>query len=409
MTWTNIELVKVCDVFADGDWIESKDQSEDGVRLIQTGNVGFGYFKARESKARYISEETFKRLRCTEIMQGDILVSRLPDPVGRACVIPELDVKSITAVDCTIIRAKKEILDTHFLNYYCQSPQYFQQVQKNITGATRQRISRSLLGKTEIPLPPLTTQKKIVTKLDAIFAEIDKGAAAVEANAKNAEAFFQSLLNETFERSEKGWVNFTFDELVLDKQVGLVKNTKEQVEDGKFCYLKMNNITNDNKCNLSSLAKVNATKEEVMKYKLNSNDFLFNTRNSVELVGKVCVFDGKTEDNILFNNNIMRVRFKPTINPHFILLAFAHKNVKASIEKLKTGTTNVAAIYYKDLKDLNIQVPNIEKQNNLVAKMMEISSFTHALNDKCKKRLINYHLLKQSILKQAFNGELVKE
>ena len=196
---------------------------------------------------------------------------------------------------------------------------------------------------------------------------------------------------------------------MLDKLVGLVKNTKEQVEDGKFCYFKMNNITNDNKCNLSSLAKVNATNEEVMKYKLNRNDFLFNTRNSVELVGKVCVFDGKTEDNILFNNNIMRVRFKPTINPHFILLAFAHKNVKASIEKLKTGTTNVAAIYYKNLKDLNIKVPNVEKQNNLVAKMMEISSFTNVLYDKCKKRSINYQLLKQSILKQAFNGELVKE
>ena len=116
--WLNRELITICEIFADGDWIESKDQSDSGIRLIQTGNVGFGKFKNRDSKARYISEETFKRLRCTEIKEGDILVSRLPDPVGRACIIPELTEKSITAVDCTIIRTKQEIINPRFLNYF---------------------------------------------------------------------------------------------------------------------------------------------------------------------------------------------------------------------------------------------------------------------------------------------------
>ena len=202
MSWKSIELAKVCEVFADGDWIESKDQSDIGIRLIQTGNVGFGIFKARDSKARYINEETFKRLRCTEIKEGDLLVSRLPDPVGRACIIPQLVDKSITAVDCTIIRTKQEILNSNYLNYYCQSPQYFEQVKKNITGATRQRISRSLLGKTLIPLAPIATQQKIVAKLNAIFAEIETATAAAEANANNAEALFQSYLNEVFASKE---------------------------------------------------------------------------------------------------------------------------------------------------------------------------------------------------------------
>ena len=38
--WEQRKLDSLCDVFTDGDWIESKDQSESGIRLVQTGNVG---------------------------------------------------------------------------------------------------------------------------------------------------------------------------------------------------------------------------------------------------------------------------------------------------------------------------------------------------------------------------------
>ena len=108
------KLSSLCETFIDGDWIESKDQSEDGIRLVQTGNVGYGYFKDKEDKSRYISEETFNRLHCTEIFAGDILVSRLPDPIGRACIIPEGIGRMITAVDCSIIRLKDVILPEYF-------------------------------------------------------------------------------------------------------------------------------------------------------------------------------------------------------------------------------------------------------------------------------------------------------
>ena len=97
-----MRLEDVCTVFTDGDWIESKDQSEKGIRLVQTGNIGEGIYLEKESRAKYIPEDTFKRLKCTEIFPGDILVSRLPEPVGRACIIPEKTERMITAVACFI-------------------------------------------------------------------------------------------------------------------------------------------------------------------------------------------------------------------------------------------------------------------------------------------------------------------
>ena len=119
--WEAKKLGEVCEVFADGDWVESKDQSSEGNRLIQTGNVGEGVFKDRGEKARYISEETFKRLRCTEIFEGDCLISRLPDPVGRSCLLPDTGERMITAVDCTIVRFDPKKVVPAFFIYYSQS------------------------------------------------------------------------------------------------------------------------------------------------------------------------------------------------------------------------------------------------------------------------------------------------
>ncbi len=65
MAWQIKPLKHLCLLFTDGDWIESRNQSTDGIRLIQTGNIGEGLFKDRFHKARFISNETFHKLNCT--------------------------------------------------------------------------------------------------------------------------------------------------------------------------------------------------------------------------------------------------------------------------------------------------------------------------------------------------------
>jgi len=172
--WQSKKLNEVCEVFADGDWIESKDQSLDGIRLIQTGNIGIGVFKDRGEKARYISESTFKRLHCSEIFEGNFLISRLPDPVGRSCIIPNTAAKMITAVDCTIVRFDSKQIVPRYFNFYSQSNQYLNDVDRETTGTTRKRISRNNLGEIPILLPPLNEQKRIVAILDKAFATIAK-------------------------------------------------------------------------------------------------------------------------------------------------------------------------------------------------------------------------------------------
>lgn len=196
--WPLQRLADICETFTDGDWIESKDQSSGGIRLIQTGNVGEGRFKDRSERARYISEATFKRLRCTEIFPGDCLISRLPDPVGRSCILPNVGERMITAVDCTVVRFKSDKMLPQFFNYYAQSDNYLDAVNCETTGTTRSRISRTKLGEINIPVPPIPEQKRIVEILDRAFEAITQATNNAEKNLENARSLFETHLKAAF-------------------------------------------------------------------------------------------------------------------------------------------------------------------------------------------------------------------
>lgn len=177
------DIKSVASFMSDGDWIESKDQTKYGIRLIQTGNIGNGVFIDKEHNARYISPNTYNRLHCTEVCSGDILVSRLPSPAGRACILPTMQTKCITAVDCTIIRVNNKTCVSGYLLQFLKSDGYFNTVESFLAGGTRQRISRKNLENIQIPLPTITIQNRIsniLNEFDALICSTEQTYAALE-------------------------------------------------------------------------------------------------------------------------------------------------------------------------------------------------------------------------------------
>ena len=168
--WIKSSLSSLCEKFDDGDWIEAKDQSNSGIRLIQTGNIGVTEFVDKPNSRKWISEDTFERLHCEEVFPGDILISRLPEPAGRACIAPELATKMITAVDCTIVRTQPNI-SPEFLVQYLSTQNYFDEVNTCLAGGTRQRISRSSLAEFDIPMP---SEKGEQDSIGAYFKDLNR-------------------------------------------------------------------------------------------------------------------------------------------------------------------------------------------------------------------------------------------
>lgn len=172
--WSNTRIkftVKEKDsLFIDGDWIESKVITASGIRYITTGNVKVGQYS--EQGNGYISEQTFHELNCTEIYEGDLIISRLNYPIGRACIIPNLNSRIVTSVDNVIYRPDNSI-NKRYLLYLFSSKEYFEHTELISRGATMQRISRGMLGNLKIPLPELNEQNIISKYLDLKTTQID--------------------------------------------------------------------------------------------------------------------------------------------------------------------------------------------------------------------------------------------
>ena len=196
-TWEVKRLKNLCtsneSMIADGDWIESPDISDEGIRYYTTGNIGDGVFKNQGNG--FISESTFNKLNCTAVYPGDLVFSRLNNPIGRACIIPNNYPICIVAVDNVIVRPDSKY-DKRFLVYISMCPGYQETNMLIARGTTMQRMSRSQLQNVDMPIPPLADQQRIADYLDENCGEIDSLIGLQEQMIEKLKAYKQSVITE---------------------------------------------------------------------------------------------------------------------------------------------------------------------------------------------------------------------
>ena len=157
--WSTLTLEAACDGIEDGDWIESKDQGGEDYRLLQVSNIGVNEF-VETGNFRYITADTFRRLNCRDVVPGQILVSRMPTPIGRAWLVTKMPWKMITAVDVAILRPKQGVTDEYFLVYHLNSSANIDLCERRSAGATRPRIARRELAALPVVVPPMALQRQ---------------------------------------------------------------------------------------------------------------------------------------------------------------------------------------------------------------------------------------------------------
>ena len=193
------ELIAHDGIFTDGDWVESKDQDPNGsVRLIQLADIADCHFVNKSS--RFLTRNKADELNCTFLKKGDLLVARMPDPLGRCCIFPlDGDERFVTVVDVCAIRLGSASIEPRYLMRAINSPEVRGRISALQSGSTRKRISRGKLATVPIPIPPLNEQRRIVKKIEALFDEIDKGVESLQTARTNLGLYRQSLLKSAFE------------------------------------------------------------------------------------------------------------------------------------------------------------------------------------------------------------------
>jgi type I restriction enzyme S subunit len=197
--WATIpDLVTVDGVFVDGDWVESKDQDPEGdVRLIQLADVGDGVYLDRSN--RFLTSNKARELRCTFLEPGDALIARMPDPLGRACIFPGDQKKSVTVVDVCIVRTGGGGVNHRWLMWAINSPDFRVNVAAKQSGSTRKRISRSNLATLPLPVPPLGEQQRTAEEIEKQVTRLEEAVEALKRVRVNLKRYRASVLKAACE------------------------------------------------------------------------------------------------------------------------------------------------------------------------------------------------------------------
>jgi len=300
LKWPEVSLLDAlasAEVFVDGDWVESKDQDPEGdVRLVQLADVGDGEYVDKSD--RFLTSAKADALRCTFLKPGDVLVARMPDPLGRACIFPGDPKPSVTVVDVCIIRPDAKKHDARWLMRCLNAPDCRNQIAGYATGTTRSRISRGNLGKIRIPLPPLPEQQRIAKILDKADALRCRRSPALAQHDTLTQSIFLDMFGDPV-TNPKGWPRPSLEQLLERAEVfvdGDWVESKDQDPEGEVRLIQLADVGDG--VYLDKSARF-LTKQTALRLKctpLEVDDIL--VARMPDPLGRACLFPGDQREAV---------------------------------------------------------------------------------------------------------------
>jgi len=388
------ELKNVASMFSDGDWVESKDQDPEGsVRLIQLADIGDGVFI--DKSKRFMNIETAKRLNCTFLNKNDILIARMPDPLGRCCLFPfDEREKYVTVVDIAILR----VLDSYsksYLQYMINTPQVRHDIEGQTTGTTRKRITRKKLEKLKIPLPPLAEQQKIAAILDAADQLRQKNQQLIDHYSQLSQSLFLEMFGDPV-TNPKGWDSLCLEGMLEFLTSGSRGWAKYYSENGDL-FLRIQNV-GKNKLILDDVAYVQPPDSaEAKRTIVNAGDILLSITADLGRTAVIPENIGKA----YINQHLAIIRLKDKYDPYYVSEYISSVGGERQFSKLDKGGVK-AGLNFTDIKSLNILNPPIERQKQYLERVQKIQ----AQKQQAQASLEKSEALFNSLLQRAFKGEL---
>lgn len=349
----------------------------------------------------YISEEMYSDFSKKHgVPQAEDIMITAIGTIGNSYIVKDSD--RFYFKDASVLWLKKEKeVDSKFINYWLKSKQFFSQLDVGL-GATVDTLTINKVQSLKIYIPSLSTQQKTVSKLDAIFDEIDKAALATETNINNAQALFQSYLFDVFHKPNLEWDKKALKD-ICKKITDGSHNPPKGIEFSDFLMLSSKNIEND-KMTFDS-----------PRYLTESDFNLENKRTTVSYgdvlltivgtIGRCAVVENKNI-KVALQRSVAVIKPTEVINSRFLMYAFLSKS-----KFLNERARGVAqkGIYLETLRELDISFPTYENQLLIVERLDALSSEIKRISSKYAEKLEKIANLRSSVLVKAFNGELVKD
>lgn len=303
------------------------------------------------------------------------------------------------AIGSTLAKISSDKYTNDFLFYFLQSK--YKVLNSNPRGVGIPHIEPNLLWNFEIPDVDKTTQRAIVTRIETLFAELDKAAEHLRTAQQQLKTYRQAVLNHWLTNGSEKWQHTTIGNIVEKVEYG---SSAKSEKEGKVPVLRMGNIQKG-RFDWSDLVYSNDD-EEISKYLLKKDDVLFNRTNSPELVGKTAIYKG--ERPAIFAGYLIRLHYKKDlINADFLNYYLNSDIARNYGNTVKSDGVNQSNINGQKLKTYPLYLPPLAEQQRIVAEIESRLSQATASETYIENALQQAEALRQSILKKAFGGELV--
>jgi len=332
---------------------------------------------------------------------NDILLS-VRAPVGTT---------NIANIKCCIGRGLAAIrYDNYkYVFYFLKSIE--QELDSKGTGTTFRAISGETIRMTEIPVPPPAEQKAIVTKIEELLSELENGIQQLETAQQQLKVYRQSLLKWAFEGKltnkkvndgelPKGWKIKELKEITSVLGDGL-HGTPKYSANGDYYFINGNNL-NDGKIEIKENTK-RVSFEEYNKYKkpLNEKTIFVSINGSL---GYTAFYNN---ENVILGKSACYFNVLETINKFYIRYFLTSSRFISYANKNATGST-IKNVGLKTMRELQVPIPPRPAEQQLIVDELESKlTVCDKIEETISQSLQQAETLKQSILKQAFEGKLV--
>lgn len=359
------KLIEITGKALSGEW-GSDDETGKGIPVLRTTNfTNEGFVDYNNVVTRIITK---KQIEEKYLRKGDIIIEKSggsdKQPVGRVVYFDGPDntylfnnFTGLLRVENRYVWYPRYVFYSLFSNYRRGGTRTYE----NKTTGLHNLKTDDYVSRYEVAETDMDTQMRVCEQLDLLCKIIRMR----QQELYKLDSLIQSRFVEIFGdpvQNPYGWAVVTVGDIVTDVRYG---TSKPAVEGGKYPYLRMNNLTYDGHLDLSDMKYIDIPDNEIEKCIVRKGDVLFNRTNSIELVGKTCLFD--LVDDMVIAGYIIRVRLNEKLLPIVLSSYMNLPSLKEQLRSMAKGAVNQANINAQELQSIKIYLPPMELQKQFAA------------------------------------------
>lgn len=304
-----------------------------------------------------------------------------------------------------VIRPCHEI-SAEYLYYFLLQESFREEGAKSMTGAVgHKRVAKEFLEAHRIPIPLLPEQQRIVAILDEAFEAIAAARANAEQNRQNARALFESYLQSVFSQRGDSWVETTIGNQV-DFLAGFAfKSTQYTESKDGIRLIRGDNIVQGQLRwdGVKYLPRANA--ENYSQFYFEENDIVLAMDRPWVAAGLKVAYITNNDLPALQVQRTARLRVKPNIHWKYLFHMIRSSKFVTYLLDGQTGL-GVPHISGKQILSFEFAMPPLNQQQLIVQKLDALGDKTQRLESLYQRKIAALDELKQSLLQQAFSGQL---